>query len=261
MKIVSWNVNGIRAIENKGFKEYLQNSHADIFCIQETKSFLEQISDHLLKIPGYEIFWHAGKRPGYAGTAIYSKIPVISFQNTFLGYEKLFSDGRMTQIEIENNIVLLNGYFPNGGTRADGTEMLSYKLSFYEELASYILSLQEKGKEIIVCGDFNICHTEIDIARPKENENSIGFLPIEREKLSWFLEKTKLTDAFRRKYPEKKEVYSWWSYRAGARARNIGWRLDYFAISENLFQKLENIQYETEVFGSDHCPVSCIFFD
>ncbi|PCI24865.1 exodeoxyribonuclease III [Candidatus Peregrinibacteria bacterium] len=256
MKITSWNVNGIRAVAKKGFLDWFSKNDADVICIQETKAFQEQIPKEILHPFEYNVIWHAGTRAGYAGTAIYTRLPIISSKNTFEGFPTFSDDGRLTEVELENNLVILNVYFPNGGTRADGTEMLSYKLQFYVDLITYIKQLQSAGKEVICCGDYNICHTEIDIARPKANQNSIGFLPIEREMISTFLQSAKMTDIFRHLYPEQIDTYSWWSYRGGARTNNVGWRLDYFTTTKKLLNDIQDISYDTEVLGSDHCPVS-----
>ncbi|MDD3793940.1 MAG: exodeoxyribonuclease III [Candidatus Gracilibacteria bacterium] len=273
MKIISWNVNGIRAVAQKGFKEFISKENPDILCIQETKAFEAQFLKQVGNIDGYKYVWHTGTKAGYAGTAIFYKsdIEIIDTKNDFGEIDHFHDDGRVTELEFfysphsispqgrevtqeKKHIVLLNGYFPNGGTRADGTEMVDYKLEFYDHLKNYTRNLKKAGKQVIVTGDFNICHTEIDIARPKENENSIGFLPIEREKIGEFISDGNL-DVWRYLNPEKKDVYSWWSYRAGARPRNVGWRIDYFVVNKEFINDIIDINYMTEVMGSDHCPV------
>jgi len=259
MKIISWNVNWIRAILKKGFIEFFNKEKADIFCLQETKAFEEQFIKEVGTIPGYKWIWHAGKKPGYAWTAIIYKedLPVLDRNNTFWEIEHFHTDGRITEIEFEykwEKIVLINWYFPNGWTRADGTEMLTYKLEFYDKLIDYTRKIKQQWKHIIITWDFNICHTEIDIARPKENQNSIWFLPIEREKI-WELINDWNVDVWRHFYPNKKDVYSWWSYRAWARQRNVWWRIDYFVVNKELLPYIKNIEYLTDVMGSDHCPV------
>ncbi|MDD3145320.1 MAG: exodeoxyribonuclease III [Candidatus Gracilibacteria bacterium] len=263
MKIISWNVNGIRAVANKGFKEFISMENPDIFCIQETKAFEAQFLKEVGNIDGYNYIWHTGTKAGYAGTAIFYKneLEIIDTKNDFGEINHFHDDGRITELEFyykknseKKHIVLLNGYFPNGGTRADGTEMVDYKLEFYNHLKNYTRKIKSEGKQVIVTGDFNICHTEIDIARPKENENSIGFLPIEREKIGEFINDGNL-DVWRYFNPKKVDVYSWWSYRAGARPRNVGWRIDYFVVNKELIDSVEGINYMTEVMGSDHCPV------
>ncbi|USN58942.1 MAG: endonuclease/exonuclease/phosphatase family protein [Candidatus Peribacteria bacterium] len=201
MKIISWNVNGIRAVAKKGFKEFIEQEQADIYCIQETKAFEEQFLKEIGGFDGYEYVWHAGERPGYAGTAIFYKhgINATDTRKHFDEVEHFHTDGRVTELRFSppsnspltkegRQIVLLNGYFPNGGTRADGTEMVTYKLEFYDKLIDYANTLVQQGHQVIMTGDFNICHTEIDIARPKENEDSIGFLPVERAKVGELLD-------------------------------------------------------------------------
>ncbi len=252
MKILSWNVNGIRAVTKKGFWDWLLRENADVICLQETKALKEQVSNDIQCPPNYYAIWHTGK-PGYAGTLIYSREKPISEKNIFEEIPYFHEDGRVVEVKFLN-FTLLNIYFPNGGTRADGREMLSYKLKFYEYFLGYINDLREKGKSIIICGDFNICHTEVDIARPKENENSIGFLPIERKKISEIINNGYI-DVFRYLNPGKKDSYTWWSYRAGARPRNVGWRIDYFFITSDLICKVEKIEHQTEIMGSDHCPL------
>ncbi|PZM81962.1 exodeoxyribonuclease III [Candidatus Gracilibacteria bacterium] len=261
MKIISWNVNGIRAVAKKGFKEFVYDENPDILCIQETKAFEEQFLKDLGELEGYKYIWHTGTRAGYAGTAIFYKedLKTIDLKNDFES-SHFTEDGRVTEIEFfynDKHIVLLNGYFPNGGTRADGTEMLTYKLEFYDELIKYVNNLVKEGKQVIITGDFNICHTEIDIARPKENENSIGFLPVERAKVGELLANGYI-DTFRNFYPEKLDTYSWWSYRAGARPRNVGWRIDYFVVNNDFIKDVDDTIYLTEIMGSDHCPVKMI---
>lgn len=258
MKIVSWNVNGIRAVVQKWFLDFIKSESPDILALQETKAFESQFLKEIGVIPGYKYIWHAGTTPGYAGTAIFYKewLPVTDTKSHFWEIEHFHEDGRITEVKI-NWLTLINGYFPNGGTRADGTEMLTYKLEFYDKLINYCNILVKKWENIVIMGDFNICHEEIDIARPKENENSIWFLPIERKKISEFLENGYI-DTFRYFNPEKKDIYSWWSYRAGARPRNVGWRIDYFFVNKNFIQSIKNVEYMTEVMWSDHCPIKLI---
>jgi len=255
MKILSWNINGVRAIEKKGFVSMIQKQKPDIFCLQETKAFLDQIPNSIKEL-SHHIVWHDGLRPGYAGTAIFSKNKPDQSQTNFAKYPKFHEDGRITQITTKN-FVLLNVYFPNGGERANGQEMLTYKMDFYTELLEYIKELKKKGKEkILIVGDFNIAHTELDIARPKENEDTIGFTIGERNKFSDFLKKGGLVDIFRDKNPKKKDEYTWWSYRAiGARERNVGWRIDYAVCTKEMLKDIKSIKHLQEVGGSDHCPV------
>ena len=267
MKIISWNVNGIRAVAKKWFKEFVEFESPDVLCLQETKAFEDQFLKDVWELEWYDYVWHTGERAWYAGTAIFYKqgIEVTDVKNIFEGYDKFHSDGRVTQITFEytplsagegekTEVVLFNWYFPNGWTRADGTEMLTYKLWFYDDLIEYANALKNEWKEVILTWDFNIVHTAIDIARPKENENTIWFLPIEREKI-WELFNHWYSDVWRNKNPDTLEVYSWWSYRAGARPRNVWWRIDYFAITDEALSWVEDIKYLTDIMGSDHCPV------
>jgi len=255
MEIITWNVNWIRAAARKGLKNFIKNKNPDILCIQELKAFEEQFLKEVWEIEWYKYVWNSSKRPWYSGTAIFYKqnIKILNSEINFDNNVYLKSDWRLTKIEFEN-FILLNWYFPNWWTRANWTEMLSYKLNFYDEIIKYINFLTNSWKNIILTWDLNICHTEIDIARPKENQNSIWFLPIEREKFSQMLKNWYL-DVFRYFYPETKEIYSWWSYRAKARERNIWWRLDYFIVNKNFINKIKDIKYLTDVEWSDHCPV------
>jgi len=259
MKILSWNVNWIRAVIQKWFFDWMKENDADVICLQEVKAFEIQISSEIrFHLPDYDYLRHKWTRPWYAGTAIFYKkwIEIVEKKSGFPFHE--FSDeGRVTEIAFkyeEGIIHLLNVYFPNGWDRADGTEMLSYKLDFYEKMRQYIQWIRDNGEEVIICGDFNICHTEIDIARPKENENSIWFLPIERAEMDK-LEDDGLVDVFRRLNPDLKDQYTWWSYRGWARERNVGWRLDYYWISPELFDTVESMEHQTNVKWSDHCPI------
>ncbi len=259
MKIISWNVNWIRAVAKKWLKEFLENENPDIFCIQETKAFEEQFKKEVWEIDSYKYLWHIWTKAWYAGTAIFYKenIEVIDLKNDFDTLEHFNTDWRVTELEFRykwKHIVLFNWYFPNGWTRADWTEMLTYKLDFYKHLINYTRKLKREKKEIIITWDFNICHTEIDIARPKENINSIWFLPIERQKIGEFIDDWNL-DVWRYFYPNKLDTYSWWSYRAWARQNNVWWRIDYFIVNKDFIENVSRIKYLTEVEGSDHCPV------
>lgn len=262
MKIISWNVNWIRAVAKKWLRDFVESENPDLLCLQETKAFEAQFLKEVWELEWYKYIWHAGERAGYAGTVIFYKeeLEVISTKNHFNEKEHLHTDWRLTEIEFVKgweNIVLLNGYYPNGGTRADGTEMVTYKLDFYDHIITYSNDLKYQGKKVILTGDLNIVHTEIDIARPKENQKTIWFLPVEREKVSELL-LNGYTDMFRYFYPEQLDTYSWWSMRAGARPRNVWWRIDYFVVSNDFTDKVEDIEYMTDVMGSDHCPVKLI---
>jgi len=230
MKIASWNVNGIRSAMKKGFSDWLQKENADIVCLQETKAMRDNIPADIGHLQGYHAYWHAGTRPGYAGTLTLSREDPLSWNNKFEVPE--FSEhGRVVETEFPG-FTLLNIYFPNGGTRADGTEMLSYKLKFYDDLIKYANTLRGSGKSIILTGDFNIAHTERDIARPKENEDSIGFLPVERAKLGELMENGYI-DAWRHFHPNDVE----------------------YTLTPDLMGKVKRVYHENSVMGSDHCPI------
>ena len=259
MRILSWNVNWIRAVIQKWFFDWVKENNADIVCLQEVKAFEIQIPAEIrFHMSDYNYLWHKWTRPGYAWTAIFYKkwIEIVEKKSDFPFHE--FSDeGRVTEIVFkywEDIVRLLNVYFPNGWDRADWTEMLSYKLDFYEKMRQYVQWIRDNGEQVIICGDFNICHTEIDIARPKENENSIGFLPIERAEMDK-LENDGLIDVFRKLNPDLRDQYTWWSYRWWARERNVGRRLDYFWVNPELFDKIVEMAHQVEIFGSDHCPI------
>lgn len=259
MKILSWNVNWIRAIIQKWFFGRVKENDADVICLQEVKAFENQIPPEIrFHLSNYNYLRHRWMRPWYAGTAIFFKkwMEVVE-QKSLFSFREFSDEGRVTEVSFkygEDLIHLLNVYFPNGWERADGTEMLSYKLDFYEKMRKYVQWLRDNWEFVIICGDFNICHTEIDIARPKENENSIWFLPIERKEMDK-LENDGLVDVFRRLNPGLKDHYTWWSYRWWARERNVWWRLDYFWISPELFECVDDMQHQINVVWSDHCPI------
>jgi exodeoxyribonuclease III len=259
MKICSRNVNGIRAVLQKGFIDRFRQEDPDILCLQEVKAFEYQIPAELkYLLSEYNYAWHAGSRPWYAWVATFWKksLAVDTVTSTFEDIQHFHQDGRVVEISFWQ-IVLLNIYFPNWWERADGTEMLSYKLHFYDTFLEYIDALRASWKKIITTGDFNICHQEIDIARPKENENSIGFLPIERAKMDDLVAHG-YVDVFRHFYPTLSDHYTWWSYRAGARPRNVWRRLDYFWVSQELLPLVSAVQQQDQIMGSDHCPISMI---
>ncbi len=254
MKIIVWNVNGIRAALKKGLVDFLQKEKPNVVCFQETKAFAHQAPPELRMLPYPTFCRHAGQRAGYAGTAILSDISSVAQCNVFEHSVKFHEDGRMTQLEFDD-FFLLNIYFPNGWTRADGTEMLSYKLAFYDELASYLKTLD---KPYILVGDFNICHTEIDIARPEANKKSIWFLPEERKRIGDFMEETDVVDIFRHFQPDAIDEYTRRSYRAGARQRNVWRRIDYAMVHKSLVSRVKSFRHRQDVMGSDHCPIELI---
>ncbi len=255
MKIISWNVNWIRAVAKKWFKDFVKSENPDILAIQETKAFEDQFLKEVWELEWYDYIWHSWTRAWYAGTAIFYKKNLLptSSKNNFWEITHFYEDGRITEVDFWD-FILINGYYPNGWTRADGTEMVSYKLDFYDHIISYSNKLIEAWRNIVLTWDFNVCHKEADIARPKENKNSIWFLPIEREKVTELL-KNWYIDTFRHLYPKQTDTYSWWSYRAGARPRNVGWRIDYFVVNESFIEKVKNMKYLTDVMWSDHCPI------
>jgi exodeoxyribonuclease-3 len=249
MRIFSWNVNGIRAVRNKGFLKFVKKFNPDILCLQEIKAEEAQLSEDLINIPGYSSWFNSAKtRKGYSGVAIYSKTKPISF-STSIGAEKEFDIEGRNLVFYYKDFVLLNLYFPNGQM---SDERLDYKLRFHEAVYNFVSKLKQKKKNIIVCGDYNIAHNEIDLKHPKPNQNTSGFLRIERDWLDRFQEKG-FVDTFRYFYPNEVK-YSWWTYMRNARQNNVGWRIDYFWVSD--ISKIKTADIHNEVLGSDHCPVS-----
>lgn len=251
MKIYSWNVNGIRAIQKKGFVDWVLKESPDILCLQEIKASSEQLDDELLNISGYIGFWNPARRKGYSGVATYFKKEPLSIAYG-IGVERFDSEGRI-MISTHDDFILLNVYFPNGQM---GDERLKFKLDFYEEIINYCDYLTDKGIKVVICGDFNTAHREIDLKNPKANENNSGFLPVEREMLDKFLSHG-YVDVFRYCYPEQVQ-YTWWSYRTRARERDIGWRIDCFYASGNMLNDIQDCRHLNEVEGSDHCPLVII---
>jgi len=248
MRLISWNVNGIRAIMKKGFQESLQLLNADVLCLQETKAQDDQVDEALAKIDGYHLYSNSAKKKGYSGTAILSKIKPLHVQ-TDIGIEEHDKEGRVIMAEYED-YHLVNVYVPNAG---QGMVRLDYRKKWDKDFLKYLKNL-EKTKPVIVCGDFNVAHRAIDLANPKSNYNkSSGYTQIEIDGMTSFQE-SGLIDTFRMLYPEE-VTYSWWSYRFSARARNIGWRIDYFLISESMKGRLDDSFILPEYLGSDHCPV------
>lgn len=250
-KIVSWNVNGIRAIMKKDFEENLQKLDADIVCLQETKAQDDQVSAALFGIDSYQIYSSSAERKGYSGVAIMTKEEPIEITNG-IGIEEHDQEGRVITAEYED-FFLVNVYVPNSGS---GLKRLDYRKQWDEDFTKYLNKLQEE-KQLILCGDLNVCHEPIDIARPESNYNkSAGYTQDEIDGLDHLLSFDRI-DTFRHLYPETVK-YSWWSYRAGARGKNIGWRLDYFIVSENLMSDVKDSKIHNEYYGSDHCPVELI---
>ncbi|NFD85956.1 exodeoxyribonuclease III [Clostridium botulinum] len=248
MRIYSWNVNGLRAVAKKNFIEWIGEESPDILCIQETKLQENQLEDNIKNIDGYYSYFSFAVKKGYSGVATYTKVKPISVKHS-IGIEKFDSEGRILITEFKD-FTLLNIYFPNGQR---DEERLQYKLDFYEALFNYCDELVKKGKKLVICGDYNTAHNEIDLKNPKANEKTSGFLRIERDWLDKIIERG-YTDTFRNMNPDKIK-YSWWSYRFKARERNAGWRIDYHFVSNNLLDRVENTEILNEVYGSDHCPV------
>ncbi len=247
-RFVSWNVNGIRAIEKKGFVDQLLAFDADVIALQETKAQPDQLSDTLKNIPGYSSYWHSAERKGYSGVAFYSRLPPLAVHYG-LGDSEFDNEGRVLTLEF-TNCYLLTCYFPNS---ADGLKRLDYKLRFNRRLLEHLQDLT-KGKEVILCGDFNVAHKEIDLKNPTANVKNAGFTPEERAWMDSFLEAGYL-DTFRM-FNDLPEQYTWWSYRYNARAKNVGWRIDYFCVNRTAREKVKSAAILAEVMGSDHCPVS-----
>ncbi len=251
MKITTWNVNGYRAILKKGFSQWIFANDAEIVCLQEVKARPEQVSPDGLRFNGYQAAWNPAERPGYSGVmSFYRNEPLEIRYN--LQDERFDPEGRVIWMKYPE-FTLLNVYFPSGQR---GQERVGYKLAFYEKLLSQLAAAHSQGEKLIVCGDFNTAHQEIDLANPKQNNKTSGFLPEEREWVGRYLN-AGFRDVFRDLYPERRQ-YTWWSLPTGARQRNVGWRLDYFLISDSLMSCVKDTIIHDEITGSDHCPVSLI---
>ncbi|MHC5545095.1 exodeoxyribonuclease III [Bacillus subtilis] len=249
MKLISWNVNGLRAVMRKmDFLSYLKKEDADIICLQETKIQDGQVD---LQPEGYHVYWNYAVKKGYSGTAVFSKQEPLQVIYG-IGVEEHDQEGRVITLEFEN-VYVMTVYTPNSRR---GLERIDYRMQWEEALLSYILELDQK-KPVILCGDLNVAHQEIDLKNPKVNRNNAGFSDQERGAFTRFLE-AGFVDSFRHVYPDLEGAYSWWSYRAGARDRNIGWRIDYFVVSERLKEQIEDASISADVMGSDHCPVELI---
>ena len=246
MKIISWNVNGIRAVAQKGFLEWLAGESPDVLCLQETKAAPGQLGEDLTAPDGYATYWNSPQKKGYAGVAVFTKKKPASVKTDFPP-ASLDTEGRALILDFKD-FILMNVYFPNGGM---GPARLRYKLDFYDAFLEYADSL--KNRRIIICGDFNTAHKEIDLARPKQNEIFSGFLPVEREWLDKFVSRG-YADTFRR-FNGEGGNYTWWDYKTRSRERNVGWRIDYFFVTEKLLPRLKKAFIMPDVQGSDHCPV------
>ena len=248
MKLISWNVNGLRACVGKNFMEDFEKLDADIFCLQETKLQAGQIA---LDLPGYHQYWNYAEKKGYSGTAVFTRTEPLSVSYG-IGVEEHDHEGRVITLEYED-FYLVTVYTPNS---QDGLARLDYRLKWEDDFLSYIQTLDEK-KPVIYCGDLNVAHKEIDLKNPKTNRKNAGFTDEERGKMTHVLE-SGFADTFRYFYPDQEDIYSWWSYRFRAREKNAGWRIDYFIVSERLTGRLEDAGIHTEIFGSDHCPIELL---
>ena len=256
MKLVSWNVNGIRACVKKGFEEFFSKADADIFCVQETKM---QIADsenskdikEIMNMPifnTYFSYWNSAEKKGYSGTAIFTKKEPISITYG-IGIEEHDKEGRVITLEFED-FFMVNIYTPNSKREL---ERLDYRQIWEDEIRRYLLDLKKK-KPVIMCGDLNVAHKEIDLKNPKTNRRNAGFTDEEREKMTELLN-AGFTDSFRYLYPEKQDAYTWWSYMGHAREKNVGWRIDYFIVSNDIKEKIDEAEIYPEIMGSDHCPI------
>ena len=249
MKLISWNVNGLRAAITKGFGDFFNEINADIFCIQETKMQEEQIDDNMKELfKEYNSYWNSAEKKGYSGTAIFSKRKPINVTYG-IGIEEHDKEGRVITLEFED-FFMVDCYTPNAKR---GLERLDYRVIWEDEFRKYLLKLNET-KPVILCGDLNVAHEEIDLKNPKTNRGNAGFTDEEREKMTELLN-AGFTDTFRYLYPDKEDAYSWWSYMFKAREKNVGWRIDYFIVSKTIEDKIKEASIYSEILGSDHCPV------
>ena len=248
LKLISWNVNGLRACCDKGFREEFARLDADFFCLQETKMQAGQLD---LQFVGYQSYWNYAEKKGYSGTAIFTRHQPLSVAYG-IGVEEHDHEGRVITLEMEQ-FYLITVYVPNS---QDGLKRLDYRMTWEDDFLAYLQQLEEK-KPVVVCGDLNVAHQEIDLKNPKSNRKNAGFTDEERAKFTQWLN-AGFTDTFRYFYPEQKDIYSWWSYRFKAREKNAGWRIDYFVTSASLNEKLVDAKIHTDVYGSDHCPVELV---
>ena len=248
MKIFSWNVNGLRAVVKKGFFEWLKLEAPDVVCLQEIKARVEDLDENLLNPKGYYTAWNPAERKGYSGVAFFmKKKPAATHRG--MGIEHFDSEGRIIRTEFKD-FDLLNVYFPNG---TSGSERLQYKMDFYDAFLEHCEDLRGKGRELVITGDVNTAHKPIDLKNPKANEKNSGFLPEEREWVDKFI-KHGYVDSFRA-FNQEPDQFTWWSYRFNVRAKNIGWRIDYFFVTEDLMKKVKDSFITPKVMGSDHCPI------
>ena len=251
MKLISWNVNGLRAALGKGFEETCRALDADVYCLQETKCQPDQVS---LNLPGWQACFNSAEKKGYSGTAILTRVPPL--QVTYgIGVDEFDHEGRVITMEMED-FYLVTVYTPNS---QDGLARLDWRMRWEDAFLSYLKKLEE-SKPVVFCGDLNVAHREIDLKNPSTNRRNPGFTDEEREKMSRLLENG-FVDTFRYFYPDARDRYSWWSYRFHAREKNVGWRIDYFIVSESLKSRLVSADIHDEIYGSDHCPVELVISD
>ena len=248
MKLISWNVNGLRACVGKGFFDFFKEEDADIFCLGETKMQPEQAD---FSFEGYYPYWNSAEKKGYSGVAVFTKHQPLSVAYG-LGIDEHDHEGRVITLEMPEYFVV-TAYVPNS---QDGLRRLDYRMKWDEDFRNYLMELRKK-KPVIACGDFNVAHQEIDLKNPKSNRRNAGFTDEEREQFSNLLN-AGFTDTFRFFHPDETGIYSWWSYRFKAREKNAGWRIDYFIVSDDLNDQLADAKIHTEIFGSDHCPVEVV---
>ncbi len=249
MLLYSWNVNGIRAATRKGFVQWLQEVSPDVVCLQEVKAEVNQVPKELLEVEGYHMEWNPAQRKGYSGVATFSKKkPKAVIRG--MGVERFDTEGRILHHEFPK-FDLFNVYFPNG---TSGPERLQYKMEFYDAFLNHCEELRKEGRKLIICGDVNTAHQAIDLRNPKQNEKNSGFLPEERAWVDHFISHG-YVDTFRTLHPDEPDHYSWWTYRANARERNVGWRIDYFFVTEDLVKQVKDAFITPAVLGSDHCPI------
>ena len=248
LKFISWNVNGLRAVAGKGFKEIFEQLDADFFSLQETKMQVGQID---MEFPGYQSFWNYADKKGYSGTAVFTRHTPVNVTYG-MGIDEHDHEGRIITLEMEK-FYLVTVYTPNS---QDGLRRLDYRMKWEDDFRAYLLKLNE-NKPVIVCGDLNVAHEEIDLKNPKTNRKNAGFTDEERAKMTTLLD-AGFTDTFRHFYPDMEGIYSWWSYRFKAREKNAGWRIDYYLTSKSLDPKLVDAKIHTEIYGSDHCPVELL---
>ena len=248
MRIFSWNVNGLRAVVKKGFFDWLESEAPDVVCLQEIKARTEDLDEKILNPKGYHAFWNPAERKGYSGVAIFTKKKPVAV-HLGLGIERFDCEGRVLRIEFKD-FDLFSVYFPNG---TSGEERLQYKMEFYDAFLDHCEELRGQGRELVITGDVNTAHKPIDLKNPKANQKNSGFLPKERAWVDKFIEHG-YVDSFRA-FNEDPDQYTWWSYRFNVRAKNVGWRIDYFFVTEGLMKKVKDSFITPEVMGSDHCPI------